>query len=104
MPGHSISVFDAVVDTVQVMREPAVHHFQWWQSSVSALVQVHLTGDAFRFQSFENMNRVAGHDVPVAQSVAQQRRGLVVVKFDPIVATGPEVVVVTGDAVLVAGH
>ena len=97
-------VFDAVFNSVQITREPAIHHFQRWFSSVSSLMEVRLHGHTLRLHGFVNADAVFGHDVPVVERMRHQQGGLQGTQIVQVVASGPERIVVARDAVKPIGH
>ncbi len=84
----------AIIDAVEVMGEPAVHHVDRRRTTMTTLMEVDRRGRVLFAQRFEDPDAVFRHDVPVIQSVGEEHRRPDVLDLGQQVTIRPEIVIV----------
>ena len=102
-PGLGVAL-DAVLYSVQVAGEPAVHHGEGRRAAVASLVHEQLVGDSLGLDRLVDAHAVLRHHVPVVERMGHEHGALQRLQLVPVVAPGPELVQVTRDAVHVHAH
>src|SRR5664280_915984 len=92
-------IFDIILNAEKIPGKPFVHQAERRLSSMAALVEIYLHGNAFLLQYFYEAYTVTYHDIPVIESMSHQCCSLVILHVIHQVALCPEVAVVTCSAV-----
>ncbi len=93
-----------VLDSVQEVSKPFVHHLERRFATVTALVIVNLCGKTFGLHSVVNTQAVFGNHIPVIESVCHQHSGFHRAQIIQVVPSGPEIIIVAFHPVLSSGH